>query len=126
MIGRTAMHRILALAAAGALLAACANAPAKVAAKEDYLANAGFNVLPADTPGYAAAVKQLPPHQFVHHTEKGVMTYYYLDPTGCGCLYYGSQANWDAYRQEMRSSLHQEAEQWLRKDDTPFTGQGGI
>ena len=120
------MTRPAAILALATLVAACASSGAKMAAKEDYLAYAGFNVLPANTPGYAAAVQQLPPHRFVHHTEKGVLTYYYLDPTGCGCLYYGGQQNWDAYRQEMSNKLHMQAEDWLEKDDTPYTGQGGI
>ena len=58
--------------------------------------------------------------------EQGILTYYYFDPTVCGCLYYGSQQNWDAYRQEIAEKRHIQAEQLLIRDDTPFTGQGGI
>ena len=54
------------------------------------------------------------------------MTYYYFDPTICGCLYYGSQANWDAYKQEMAEKRHMQAEDLLIRADTPYTGQGGI
>jgi hypothetical protein len=109
-----------------AFLGACAGSPSVIDSNEDFLAGAGFRVLGANSPAYAAAQQQLPPHKFVHHVVQGIETYYYFDPTVCGCLYYGSQQNWDAYRQEMAEKRHMEAEQLLVRDDTPFTGQGGI
>jgi hypothetical protein len=83
-------------------------------------------VLSGNTPGYAAAQQELPPHEFAHHTVQGVLTYYYFDPTVCGCLYYGSQANWDAYRQALADKRHMQAERLLIRDDTPYSGQGGL
>jgi hypothetical protein len=109
------------------LLAACAGAPATVEANEDYLSAAGFQVLAANTIGYSAAVQQqLPPHHFVQRTEQGVLTYYYFDPTVCGCLYYGGQQNWDAYQRELAEHRHEQAEQLLIRANTPYSGQGGI
>jgi hypothetical protein len=104
------------------LLGGCAAAPTVVDSNEDFLAAAGFRVAGGDTSAYAAAQRQLPPHKFVHHTEQGVLTYYYFDPTVCGCLYYGSQQNWDIYRQEMAEKRHIEAEQLMVRDDAPFDG----
>jgi hypothetical protein len=120
------MRRAIAAVAATAFLTACAGAPSVVDSNEDFLASAGFRVLAGNTPGYAAAQQQLPPHKFVHHVEQGILTYYYFDPTVCGCLYYGSQQNWDAYKQEMADKRHMQAEQLLIRADTPFSGQGGI
>jgi len=114
-----------AIAAATVFLSACAGSPAVVDSNEDLLAGAGFRVMAGNTPAYAAAQQQLPPHKFVHHVEQGILTYYYFDPTVCGCLYYGSQQNWDQYKQEMAEKRHIQAEQLLIRDDTPFSGQGG-
>ncbi len=120
------MRSTIAAVAVAALLAACSGTPSVVDSNEDFLAGAGFRVLASNTPAYAAAQQQLPAHKFVHHVEQGILTYYYFDPTVCGCLYYGSQQNWDAYKQEMAEERHMQAEQLLIRDDTPFTGQGGI
>jgi hypothetical protein len=120
------MKGVWATMAVAMLLAACASSASSVSGREDYLAAAGFLVLPGNAPGYAAALQQLPPHQFAHHTANGLTTYYYLDPTDCGCLYYGNAQAWATYQQEVRDKLHVEAEEWLQKDDTPYTGQGGI
>jgi hypothetical protein len=120
------LSRACAAAAVAALLSACAGSRSVVDSNEDLLAGAGFRVMAGNTPAYAAAQAQLPPHKFVHHVVQGILTYYYFDPTVCGCLYYGSQQNWDAYKQEMAEKRHIQAEQLLIRDDTPFTGQGGI
>jgi hypothetical protein len=110
----------------GVVLCGCASLPSTVNSNEDLLAASGFRVLAGNTPGYAAAEQELPPHKFVHHTVQGIETYYYFDPTVCGCLYYGSEANWDAYRQAVSDKLHMQAEQLLIRDDTPYSGQGGL
>jgi hypothetical protein len=120
------MRTAISAAIVALVLAGCAGAKATVDSNEDLLAGAGFAVLAGDTGGYAAAARQLPPHKFVHHTEQGILTYYYFDPTICGCLYYGSQRNWDVYRQEMAEQRHIQAEDLLVKDDTPYEGHGGV
>jgi hypothetical protein len=120
------MRNIIGVVAVGLLLAGCAGSQATVDSNEDFLSEAGFLVLASNTPGYAAAQQQLPPHKFVHHTEQGVLTYYYYDPTFCGCLYYGGQQNWNAYTQLMADRRHMQAEQLLIRADTPYSGQGGI
>jgi hypothetical protein len=120
------MRSVLGAVAIGLVLAGCAGARSVVDSNEDFLAAAGFRVLGGGTPGYAAAVQQLPPHKFVHHVEQGVLTYYYFDPTICGCLYYGSEANWAAYKQAMAEKRNIQAEEFLERADTPYSGQGGI
>ena len=119
------MGKVLGVVVSLVALAGCAGSQATVDSNEDYLTEAGFRVLAGNTPGYAAAQQQLPPHQFVHHTEQGVLTYYYFDPNFCGCLYYGGQQNWDVYQQLMADRRHMQAEQLLIRADTPFSsGQG--
>jgi hypothetical protein len=111
--------------AAVTLLAGCVNAPTVVRGKEDLIADSGFQIQPGTSPAYAAASKQLPPHRFAHHTANGVATYYYLDPTICGCLYTGTEQNWNAYKQALAAKRHIQAEDALMRDDVPFDGAGG-
>jgi hypothetical protein len=69
--------------------------------KGDMLANAGFNVVPANTPQRQASLAKLPPHKFVHRTHNNVPVIVYADPTICDCLYVGNQAAYDRYRQQV-------------------------
>jgi hypothetical protein len=82
-------------------VAACATPQQQVGQKEDLLAAAGFQVRVADTPQRIAALKSLPPNKFVTRVRNGVPTYLYADPLVCKCVYFGTQQNWDAYRQEV-------------------------
>ena len=91
------------LAVAGLTLIAvgCTSPQQQVAQKEDLLAAAGFQVRVADTPQRLAALKALPPNKFVTRVRNGQPVYQYADPLVCRCLYFGTQQNWDAYRQEV-------------------------
>jgi hypothetical protein len=82
-------------------LAACVTPQQQVAQKEDLLAAAGFQVRAADTPQRAAAMRTLPPNRFVTRIVNGQPVYQYADPLICRCVYFGTQQNWDAYRQEV-------------------------
>jgi hypothetical protein len=89
---------------AGALalgVAACVSPQQQVAQKEDLLAAAGFQVRPADSPHRVAAMKRLPPNKFVTKVVNGYPIYLYADPLDCNCVYFGTQQNWAAYKQEM-------------------------
>jgi hypothetical protein len=79
----------------------CASPQQQVSQKEDMLAAAGFQVRVADTPQRIAAMRSLPPHKFVTRVVNGTPIYQYADPLVCRCVYFGTQQNWDAYRQEM-------------------------
>ena len=80
---------------------ACATPQQQVSQKEDLLAAAGFQVRPADSPHRVAAMKKLPANKFVTKVVNGNPVYLYADPLVCGCVYFGTQQNWDAYRQEV-------------------------
>lgn len=69
--------------------------------EENMLSAAGFNVRVADSPEKVASLKNLPPHQFVVKNKDGKTVYLFADPTICGCLYYGSEDNYQKYRQMM-------------------------
>jgi hypothetical protein len=90
-------------AAAGLALgiAGCVSPQQQVAQKEDLLAAAGFQIRVADTPQRLAAMKTLPPNKFVTRVVNGQPVYQYADPLVCRCVYFGTQQNWAAYRQEV-------------------------
>ncbi len=98
------MTKRFCLCAAAAVLlgiAGCVSQQTQVGQKEDLLAAAGFQMRPADSPHRLAAMKTLPANRFVIHIRSGSPVYLYADPLDCDCLYFGTQQNWDAYKQEM-------------------------
>ena len=102
--GRIAITKLSHLWTATGLLlgiAGCARQQTQVAQKEDLLAAAGFQVRVADTPQRVAAMRSLPPNKFVTRVVNGRPLYQYADPLVCKCVYFGTQQNWDAYRQEV-------------------------
>jgi len=82
-------------------VAGCVSPQAQVGQKEDLLAAAGFQQRPADSPHRLEAMKRLPPNRFVTKVVNGNPVYLYADPLDCNCVYFGTQQNWDAYKQEM-------------------------
>ena len=120
------MKKLTALVAVAGLalgIAGCVSPQQQVSQKEDLLAAAGFQIRPADSPHRIAAMKRLPPNKFVVKVRNGSPVYLYSDPLDCGCLYIGTQQNWDAYRGEvfarqianenqMTAIMNQEAWDW--------------
>ena len=82
-------------------VAGCVSPQQQVTQKEDLLAAAGFQIRIADSPRRIAAMKRLPPNKFVTRVVNGRPIYQYADPLVCRCVYFGTQQNWDAYRQEV-------------------------
>jgi len=124
-LGAAVMKWVSVSLTAGLALAVscCASQQQLVRQKEDLLAAAGFQVRVADTPQRLAAMKSLPPNKFVTSVRDGRPIYKYADPLVCRCVYFGTQQNWDAYRQEvfaqqlaneaqMTAMMNQEAWDW--------------
>jgi hypothetical protein len=101
--GDIAVTKLIAFCAVISLLAVvgCASQQQLVGQKEDLLAAAGFQIRSADNPQRLAAMRSLPPHKFVTRIVNGQPVYLYADPLVCRCVYFGSQQNWAAYRQEV-------------------------
>ncbi len=89
---------VAALALLGLTTAACVTNEQN---RENLLVAAGFRIRLADTPEKVASLKSLPPHQFVAQSQNGQPVFLYADPTACGCIYYGTQDNLQAYQQMM-------------------------
>jgi hypothetical protein len=87
------------------LAAACAGSQAGPPTKDDLLAQAGFVRRDADSPLRRAALKALPPHQFVMRNSNGSVKFMYADPTVRGCIYVGGQGAYDRYRHMMAAQL---------------------
>ena len=79
----------------------CTTPQQQVSQKEDLLSAAGFQIRIADSPQRIVALKSLPPNKFVTRVKNGQLVYQYADPLVCRCIYFGTQQNWDAYRQEV-------------------------
>ena len=91
-----------------------------VATREDNLAAAGFSVKPANTPELKAMLNRLPANRFVIRQNGSVVHYVYADPLVCGCLYVGTQQQYNQYvrdrqtqdlvdEQQMTAQMYQDA-----------------
>ena len=92
---------LLAVLPSAALLSGCATPQQKVTEREDLLTAAGFVPRPANTPERQAMLRTLPPNRFTQRTRGDSFTYIYPDPLVCGCVYFGDQAAYGRYRQDV-------------------------
>lgn len=93
--------RALVLLALGCFAGGCTAESERVANKEDLLAAAGFDVLPASNPSRQQEIAGLPAHHFLSQIRGDKVIYLYADPLVCNCLYIGTQAAYDRYRHEV-------------------------
>jgi hypothetical protein len=101
MPGETGRLRAIHLLLLGALVATGCESPRQQAEKEEVrLAAAGFVVRPANTPQRQAMLARLPSNRLVQRTRGDVVTYAYADPSGCNCLYVGSQQAYDRFQRD--------------------------
>jgi hypothetical protein len=63
-----------------------------------YLSSAGFRVQVANDPAGKKAMHALPPHRFVIHKYGNEVRYLYAEPHHCVCVFIGTQANYQDYR----------------------------
>jgi hypothetical protein len=63
-----------------------------------YLSSAGFRVRLANDPAGQKAMRALPAHRFVMHNVGGIVHYLYAEPQHCVCIFVGTQANYQDYR----------------------------
>jgi hypothetical protein len=78
-----------------ALLTGCQST--QVLQQEDDLSAAGFTVRIADTAERQDMLNRLPANQFVQRVSGNSVHYVYADPVVCGCLYIGTQQDFDQY-----------------------------
>ena len=80
-------------------IAGCASPSTQVASTDNLLLKAGFLARPADSTHRISEMMKMTPNKFVTRIRNGKPAYLYADPMGCKCVYFGSQQNWDTYRQ---------------------------
>jgi hypothetical protein len=114
------IRSILAVVGLGLAVMACA---AKPESKDDLLADSGFKVVPVKTPGQLASFKKLPAHQLTRRSWQGKRVWLYADPTICGCLYAGTQANYDTYIKKASAQMIDEAMK-ANYADSPYSPTG--
>ncbi len=71
------------------------------------LSSAGFRVQVANDEAGRRALQALPPHRFVMHKNGGDVRYLYAEPIHCVCIFIGSQANYQDYRDILGRGLPQ-------------------
>ena len=63
-----------------------------------YLSSAGFRVQVANDEAGRKAMHALPPHRFVVHRTGNDVRYLYAEPNHCVCIFIGTAANYQDYR----------------------------
>src|SRR5882724_7001186 len=71
------------------------------------LSSAGFRVQVANDAAGKKAMHALPPHRFVIHKNGGDVRYLYAEPVRCVCIFIGTQANYQDYRDILGRGLPQ-------------------
>jgi len=118
-------HRITAIIGFALLVAACANSAPEAGATGDQLSEAGFVQRKADSPERIAALKSLPPHQFMMRNSNGSMKYLWADPIACDCIYVGGQRAYDQYREKMAGQVSGDQLRAILST-APLPGEAGL
>jgi hypothetical protein len=84
----------------GATLLAALEAPSKPFLDKNsfYLSSSGFKVQVANDAAGRQALHALPPHRFVVHRYGNDVRYLYAEPAHCVCIFIGTQAAYENYR----------------------------
>lgn len=93
----------------GATLLAALETPSKPFLDKNsfYLSSSGFKVVAENTPAGRQVMNALPPHRFVvHHTGSGDR-YLYAEPVHCVCIFIGTQAAYENYRDILAKPVDQ-------------------
>jgi hypothetical protein len=87
------------------LLAACGTTLLKKDAPrmEQALIEAGFQMVPADTPEKVAKLQALPLYKLVKRKSNGQDVYIYADPTNCQCAYIGDAQQYATFKRYIGS-----------------------
>ena len=108
--GRKAYGLIPAIALLlGASLLAALEAPSKQFLDKNsfYLSSAGFRVQVANDAAGKKAMHALPPHRFVVHRVGNDVRYLYAEPNHCVCIFIGTAANYQDYRDILAKPIDQ-------------------
>jgi hypothetical protein len=126
VVTNKSLHRLAVAVSAALVAAGCADTGGGATSrKDDMLLSAGFVSKKADATARMAALKSLPPHQFVVRNRDGRTVYLYADPTVCGCVYVGDQNAYDQYRMAARQTATDEQIRAILST-APLPGEEGL
>jgi hypothetical protein len=93
----------------GASLLAALEMPSKPFLDKNsfYLSSAGFRVQVANDASARQAMHALPPHRFVMHKVGNEVRYLYAEPNHCVCIFIGTPANYQNYRDILAQPVDQ-------------------
>ncbi|SDN78906.1 hypothetical protein [Afipia sp. GAS231] len=93
----------------GATLLAALEAPSKPFLDKNsfYLSSSGFKVQVANDAVGRQALHALPPHRFVVHRTGNDVRYLYAEPLHCVCIFIGTQAAYENYRDILAKPVDQ-------------------
>ena len=72
-----------------------------------YLSSAGFRVQVANDAAGRKALHALPPHRFVDSPHRQQVRYLYAEPQHCICIFVGTPAAYEDYRDMLRQPVDQ-------------------
>jgi hypothetical protein len=78
---------------------------------EPMLTQAGFRVVPANTPARAQRLSQMTPLKVSYFYRNGKPSYWFADPYVCNCLYVGSEQNYEQFQQLKQESAQEVTEE---------------
>jgi hypothetical protein len=116
-------RNLLPLLAITLLCFGCATPSDRVTNKENLLAAAGFDAVPASTAERQKQMASLPPDHFLTKIKNDKLVYFFADPLVCNCIYIGDQAAYGRYRQEVfqRNIASEQQMTALSYEDTSWT-----
>ncbi len=93
----------------GATLLAALEVPSKPFLDKNsfYLTSSGFKVQVANDAAGKQALHALPPHRFVIHRTGNDVRYLYAEPVHCVCIFIGTKAAYENYRDILARPLDQ-------------------
>jgi hypothetical protein len=93
------MRREVFVLVTGLIVGGCASIQtAQTRNMEQMLADAGFQRRAADTPEALAYLDTLPARKMLTRSQNGNAEYAYADPTGCKCVYMGTELQYQQFR----------------------------
>ena len=100
------------------ILGGCAESHEQRAQRlEPILSQAGFRVLPADTPSRAEKLGQMKPLKVVYFSHNGKPVYWFADPYVCHCLYRGNEKDYQKYEQLSALAASEQREEAVAAED---------
>ena len=109
------LHKAVLAALPLLMLWGCATPQQEIVNQEDLLSAAGFVPRPVNTPARQEMLHSLPPNRFSQRAQGDHFVYVYPDPLVCGCVYFGNQAAYGRYREQM-AQRHLVADEMLAAD----------